>query len=1368
MKKRFVLPLVIFAASAAWAGSIEERVVFYDSFCKGKMHYQTHPWVLNRKSLDVSEDGVVCGRGHVSPVIRVDPKVWDCKEGAIAFAITPTDWSSPGHDKEFTLLYSVLKNHGKTAAGFNPGDVLSINKLKRNAAGVESISFQGQNGAMTKHRAVIINVAEKNYKFEQGKTTRFALIWKNGGDVRLYLDGKEIGKGNPFVFPTAEKLAYLQLLAGAAKEGWGVLAGTCRISQVYMIRGKTDIAELDMLMRTGEKAPAAPPSAAAGKQGGGSSAVLPVIPFPQAAASPKQDGRIEKGEYPFGQSCFLHDGSGQIANYPAAFHTASDGENLYFAVDFFTRDVKYVPVSSSNSDDASSLVATGDLAVWFSRTDTDAELKGYDGPYITIAPNGKVYDCYEHIDWGKGGLSRDTKYASGIRVRSLFSGGRWILEAVLPLKALGLSEKKDFLFSFGLQIANKRYLLKPHTLWFDNVDAFILGRFTKEPVRFELASPAAGKVQGNLTTSDEAQVKLFTATSRTSFAGMVVDQVFGESTAYTPVKELGDWKGGPFSLPEALRGLHLMTVEAREPGRGTVYRRSLPFLARSPMEISLNNNPVKQQLSVLAEFLGVTPEPGEKLELSLLDTSGKTVAGRTVVLDASVRGECTVAADTAKLAPGKYTVRVDLSNRVSAQKEWVKKPLPGWLTHPEAMEALEPDWVPAPWTPVEVAGNKISVWGREFTFGPQGLEKITSLGETVVEAPLALVYTAAGKEHRLPLTSGKIRRIGRGRVEVPVSGSDENLEAHFTHTIEFDGLDTVAFTVDAKKKDLVFDGMYLELAAAGAKYFHTLYDYVSQELGPVESKPLMRMNAVWLGGEYRGVNTFFENSKTLKIDSRRPRFHLVKKEGDRAVLKIMLVNTPSSLDRRIDYRFGLHPTPLRPLYKDWENERIFVMEWFAPPFNLITLHTHHHTAASTALSPRNWELGKALGNLARTNKQKLYPYTIPTFASREIAIRPEPGYRRIRVADDWFYPVGNRPANQDLEDFFADWSFDPVSTFPGDGARHTEMVACSPAGSWSHYAVHKMSEYVRRCGLSGFLFDLTTSRENLDPARGYRYTTLDGKTEGTRELFASRDFYKRLYYAIGKLTGGREPYMFAHGYPNFSGSSSFWGLMIHGEQFKPKRMFALTDMVMLKKQKGEPLMRDIAKGEQPDYSGELLRLMYSPYRWGMPLVHVSQYALNRPLARDRRSGREMIALCFPNNILFDASYAYCWTGEELHMRVTIPFDMRDTVFHGYWENEVKTNAPFVKVSYWQHKKDPTDVLLCVANWSKRPFTAEVELPAFLVKADYVLDMENPNRMPVWHYPGEKWQLTLPACDLRIFRFIGCKTDKAEGKIPVQP
>ena len=1366
MKKAYFI-LAALCATALGAVPIEERIVFHDSFCKGKMHYKTHPWVLNGKSLDLSEDGVVCGRGHVSPLVRIDPKAWDCREGAIAFAVTPTDWSSPGHDKEFTLLYSVLKNHGKPDAGFNPGDVLSINKLKRNPAGVEVLSLQGQNGAMTKHRAVVINVSEKNYKFEQGRTTRFAMIWKNGGDVRLYLDGREIGKGNPFVFPTADKLAYLQLLSGSAKEGWGVLAGTCRISNMFMIKGKTDIAELDMLMRNFARTGTSPQKKTQ-ESGRDGSAVLPVIPFPRTAAAPVQDGKIGPGEYTFSQSCFLHDGSGRIANYPAAFYTASDENNLYCAVDFFNRDTKYVPVSASGTDDDASLVATGDLAVWFSRTDTDAGLKGFEGPYITIAPNGKVYDCYERIDWGKGGLSRDAKFSSGIKVKSRFAGGRWILETAVPLKSLGLDGKKDFLFSFGLQIANKRYLLKPHTLWFDNVDSFILGRFTREPVRFELASPAAGKIRGRLTTKNASQVRLFTAASRTSFAGMVVDQVYGESTSYTPQKELHSWKGGDIALPEPLRGLHLLTVASEEAGRGVVYRRSLPFLARSPMEITLSNNPVKQRLSVLSEFLGVTPAPGEKLTLRICDASGKTVAVSSAALPENVHGEYTLSADTKNIAPGKYTVRADLAGRASAELPWVKKPLPRWLTHPEAMEALEPDWVPAPWTPVEVAGNKISVWGRDFTFGPQGLEKITSLGETVVETPLALVYSAAGREHRLPLTSGRIRRIGKGRVEVPVSGSDENLDARFTHTVEFDGLDTVAFTVGAKKKDFVFDEMYLELGAAGAKYFHTLYDYVSQELGPVESKPLMRMNAVWLGGEYRGVNTFFENSKTLKIDSRKPRFRLIKKPGDRAVLRIMLVNTPSPLDTPVNYRFGLHPTPLRPLYKDWENERIFVMEWFAPPFNLITLHTHHHSAASTALSPRNWELGRALGNLARTNKQKLYPYTIPTFASREIAIRPEPGYRRIRVSDDWFYPVGRRPANPDLEEFFSDWSFDPVSTFPGDGARHTEMVACSPAGSWSHYAVHKMSEYVRRCGLSGFLFDLTTSRENLDPARGYRYTTLDGKTEGTRELFASRDFYKRLYYAFGKLTGGKEPYMFAHGYPNFSGSSAFWGLMIHGEQFKPKRMFALTDMVMLKKQKGEPLMRDIAKGEQPDYSGELLRLMYSPYRWGMPLVHVSQYALNRPLARDRRSGREMIAVCFPNNILFDASYAYCWTGEEFHMRATIPYDMRDTVFHGYWENEVKTNAPFVKVSYWQHKKDPTDVLLCVANWSKRPFTAEVELPAFLVKADYVLDLENPNRMPVWHYPGEKWQLTIPACDLRIFRFIGCKTDRAEGKIPVQP
>ena len=99
--------------------------------------------------------------------------------------------------------------------------------------------------------------------------------------------------------------------------------------------------------------------------------------------------------------------------------------------------------------------------------------------------------------------------------------------------------------------------------------------------------------------------------------------------------------------------------------------------------------------------------------------------------------------------------------------------------------------------------------------------------------------------------------------------------------------------------------------------------------------------------------------------------------------------------------------------------------------------------------------------------------------------------------------------------------------------------------------------------------------------------------------------------------------------------------------------------------------------------------------------------------------------------------------------------MGDTIFHGYWKNGIQCKPACVKVSYWK-KKNERDWLVAVANWSKKDVSAEIVLPPDLSNAALVYNMETANRNLRPETVSMPWKVSIPAMDLKVFRFTGTK------------
>jgi len=334
--------------------------------------------------------------------------------------------------------------------------------------------------------------------------------------------------------------------------------------------------------------------------------------------------------------------------------------------------------------------------------------------------------------------------------------------------------------------------------------------------------------------------------------------------------------------------------------------------------------------------------------------------------------------------------------------------------------------------------------------------------------------------------------------------------------------------------------------------------------------------------------------------------------------------------------------------------------------------------------------------------------------------------------------------------FAEDWNLNPPQ-FTGDGsARETSQMACvSPSSSWTDYFVGSVYEILKRSDIDGFYFDLAAPRINFDETKGFLCKSKDGVLEGTREYFAARDLYKRLYCVFDELRGSkRKPYILGHGSAAYLPLSSFWDVNFHGEGVKPKSKFEVTELFLQKRLAGCPIARPADPDAERSWDALAYRSSCGP-QFGLPIMYLPQYSRTKGLHIKEHS-REHLAWTFPHNNFLWPAYVPAGPVYEFWKKVEIPFGMADTSFFPYWDNGVKAQPECIKVSYWK-KAGKDDYLLAAANWSGKAEPARIPMPARLRSFSECADAETGERIPV---KDSVLLVAIPHHDLRVFRFGG--------------
>ena len=177
---------------------------------------------------------------------------------------------------------------------------------------------------------------------------------------------------------------------------------------------------------------------------------------------------------------------------------------------------------------------------------------------------------------------------------------------------------------------------------------------------------------------------------------------------------------------------------------------------------------------------------------------------------------------------------------VSARSNW-KNPRRG-------IEALDPDHVLPPFTPVHAEGTTASVWNRTYCISELGLlDKAEIAGKDILEAPMTFSLVADGKEIRFRNNPVRLVEARKGRAVFGARGKSELISLEAKTTIEYDGMVRVDLTLTPRSEITINHLEYgFSLPEKNALYMHF-----------IGCRPNHNAQFLSRGPFYRGFNRLF-------------------------------------------------------------------------------------------------------------------------------------------------------------------------------------------------------------------------------------------------------------------------------------------------------------------------------------------------------------------------------------------------------------------------------------------------------------------------------------------------------------------------------
>lgn len=337
-------------------------------------------------------------------------------------------------------------------------------------------------------------------------------------------------------------------------------------------------------------------------------------------------------------------------------------------------------------------------------------------------------------------------------------------------------------------------------------------------------------------------------------------------------------------------------------------------------------------------------------------------------------------------APGDYEMILALTNLVSGES----RELRGAAVKPELSFAGntfgKEDFVPSPWTPIEIEGSRVRLWNRAYEFDGPFIRQALSGGHALLANGVQLWADTGAGDAPFQFDAPILTERQQDFVVFTGEGRAGDVTIRYRNTVWFDGFSRVQFTVGPAGTTL----RHLDLRYA-VKPDYSLY-HTTPRWHPFEKEETsyefshFAMNGftqLWLLGEVDGFCWIPENEGNwvLPPDGSKP--IRIRKTEMGAEVSIALVSDTVTVPEHLDYAFGFIATPTRPLPEDFrtfctagrnlKNCRAAIIGWGGIGF------TGYATLVPMTAGRKSWKsYTQEIEDVSKKGQISLFPYCSPT------------------------------------------------------------------------------------------------------------------------------------------------------------------------------------------------------------------------------------------------------------------------------------------------------------------------------------------------------------------------------------------------------